>query len=175
MWRDTADLPEELIFHVNYLGGDMPIFAINFSRPGSQVVGQYYNFLRLGREGYRRIQQDAQDVALHLADEIEDMGPFRMITRGTDLPLLSWSLQDGANFTLFELSDALRQLRLAGARVHAAREPRRHDDLPDRGAPRPSPGPRGPVPRQLPQVLDRFADEPDRRPDTTAPAGFSHA
>ncbi len=110
IWRDAADLPEELVFHVNYLGGDMPVFAINFSRPGSQVIAQYYNFVRLGREGYRRIQQNAQDVAvaLHLADEIEAMGPFRILTRGTDLPVLSWTMADGANFSVFELSEALR-------------------------------------------------------------------
>ncbi len=108
LWRDAGDLPEELVFHVNYLGGDMPVFAINFSRPGSQVIAQYYNFVRLGREGYRRIQQNAQDVALHLADEIEAMGPFRILTRGTDLPVLSWTMADGANFSVFELSEALR-------------------------------------------------------------------
>src|SRR5207342_2473535 len=79
IWRDAADLPEDLVFHVNYLGGDMPVFQINFSRPGTQVIAQYYNFVRLGRAGYGRIQQSAQDVALHLAGEIEKMGPFRML------------------------------------------------------------------------------------------------
>ena len=56
-------LPEDLVFHVNYLGGDMPTFALNFSRPGAQVVLQYFQFLRLGREGYRLVQQTCQDVA----------------------------------------------------------------------------------------------------------------
>jgi len=46
--RDSDDLPEELIFNVNYLGGNMPTFALNFSRPGGQIVAQYYNLLRLG-------------------------------------------------------------------------------------------------------------------------------
>lgn len=49
IWRESSDLPEELIFNVNYLGGNMPTFALNFSRPGGQIVAQYYNFLRLGR------------------------------------------------------------------------------------------------------------------------------
>ena len=53
LWRDADALPEDLVFHVNYLGGDMPTFALNFSRPGAQVVAQYYNFLRLGFDGYR--------------------------------------------------------------------------------------------------------------------------
>ena len=57
VWRDRVELPEDLVFHVNYLGGDMPDFQINFSRPAGQVIAQYYNFLRLGREGYRRIHQ----------------------------------------------------------------------------------------------------------------------
>ena len=150
VWRDTAELPEELIFRVNYLGGEMPTFGINFSRPGSQVVCQYYNFLRLGREGYRRVQQDAQDVALHLADRIEDMGPFRMITRGTDLPLLSWSLKDGRQLHPVRALGRPAALRLAGARVHAARPPRRHGDLPHRGAARPEHGPLGPAAQRLP-------------------------
>ncbi len=54
LWRDKEALPEELVFRVNYLGGDMPTFALNFSRPGAQVVAQYYTFLRLGREATAR-------------------------------------------------------------------------------------------------------------------------
>ena len=53
MWREPEDLPQDLVFNVNYLGGNMPTFALNFSRPGSQVIGQYYNFLRLGFLGYK--------------------------------------------------------------------------------------------------------------------------
>ena len=67
LWRDAEHLPEDLVFHVNYLGGDMPTFALNFSRPGAQVVLQYFQFLRLGREGYRLVQQTCQDVAVHIA------------------------------------------------------------------------------------------------------------
>ena len=63
VWRDKAELPEELIFNVDYLGGHMPTFALNFSRPGGQIIAQYYNFLRLGREGYTRIQQACADTA----------------------------------------------------------------------------------------------------------------
>src|ERR1700739_132796 len=67
IWRDIAALPEDLVFRVNYLGGEMPTFALNFSRPGSQVAAQYFNFIRLGRQGYRRVQQASRDVALHLS------------------------------------------------------------------------------------------------------------
>ena len=55
---------------MNYLGGDMPTFALNFSRPGAQVVLQYFQFLRLGREGYRLVQQTCQDVAVHVARDV---------------------------------------------------------------------------------------------------------
>ncbi len=82
IWRDHKELPEELIFHCNYLGGDLPNFALNFSRPGNQVVAQYYNFLRLGREGYRQIQQACRDTAMYLSSEIAEMGPFELITHG---------------------------------------------------------------------------------------------
>lgn len=54
VWRNVEALHEDLIFNVNYLGGNMPTFALNFSRPGGQIVAQYYNFLRLGREGYKK-------------------------------------------------------------------------------------------------------------------------
>ena len=63
VWRDAQALPEELIFWVNYLGDDMPTFALNFSRPGSQIVTQYYNFLRLGFDGYAKVQGYSRDVA----------------------------------------------------------------------------------------------------------------
>ena len=70
VWRDASELPEDLIFEVNYLGGNMPTFALNFSRPGGQVIAQYYNFVRLGREGYQRVHQACYDTAMYLAAEI---------------------------------------------------------------------------------------------------------
>ena len=109
VWRDKEQLPEELIFHCAYLGGDLPNFALNFSRPGNQVIGQYYNFVRLGREGYRMIQQACQDVAVYLSSEIEKMGPFQLLSRGTDIPVFAWRLKDGEHkFTLYDLAEHLR-------------------------------------------------------------------
>ena len=75
IWRETGDLPEELIFRVKYLGGNMPTFALNFSRPGGQVVAQYYNFVRLGREGYTKITQGCADVGAWFADEVASRHP----------------------------------------------------------------------------------------------------
>ncbi len=111
VWRDKGDLPEELIFRVNYLGGNMPTFALNFSRPGGQIVAQYYNFLRLGKDGYRKIHQACYDTAAYLADEIRKMGLFKVIYDGRGgIPALCWSLKDGVNpgFTLYDLADRLR-------------------------------------------------------------------
>ena len=68
IWRNEEALPRDLVFDVNYLGGHMPTFALNFSRPGSEVIAQYFMFTTLGREGYRRVMRGAQNVARHLAD-----------------------------------------------------------------------------------------------------------
>lgn len=113
IWRDAADLPEDLIFNVNYLGGNMPTFALNFSRPGGQIAVQYYNFLRLGREGYRKIHLQCHAISMYLAGEIERLGPFEIICSGDPregIPAVSWKLKEGADpgFTLFDLADRLR-------------------------------------------------------------------
>jgi len=111
VWRDAAALPEDLIFKVNYLGGEMPTFALNFSRPGAQVAAQYYNFLRLGFEGYREVQRSCQQVARYLAAHIAAMGPFELLSDGTDLPVLAFRLKDpqASGYTVFDVSERLRQ------------------------------------------------------------------
>jgi glutamate decarboxylase len=111
VWRDAQALPEDLVFKVNYLGGEMPTFALNFSRPGGQVAAQYYNFLRLGFDGYRSVQQTCQDVAMYLSGEIAGIGPFELLTDGSDLPVFAFKLRDpaAAQYTVFDLSERLRQ------------------------------------------------------------------
>jgi glutamate decarboxylase len=110
VWRDASLLPEDLIFKVTYLGGQMPTFALNFSRPGAQVLLQYYNFLRLGFEGYRRVQAASRDVALYLSDAVAKFEPFELWTDGSDIPVMAWQLKDGYtdNWTLYDLTDSLR-------------------------------------------------------------------
>ncbi|HSZ45337.1 MAG TPA: glutamate decarboxylase [Streptosporangiaceae bacterium] len=113
LWRDRAELPEELIFHVNYLGGDMPVFQINFSRPAGQIIAQYYNFLRLGREGYRSIHQASYDTGQYLAAEIVKRGPFELLCDSdpaTGIPTVTWRIREGEDpgYTLFDLADRLR-------------------------------------------------------------------
>ncbi|HEX7306870.1 MAG TPA: glutamate decarboxylase, partial [Lentzea sp.] len=127
LWRDAAALPEDLVFHVNYLGGDMPTFALNFSRPGAQVAAQYYSFLRLGVEGYTRVQQYSRDVATSLADRIAALGPFRLLTRGDQLPVFAFTLADGeTGFSVFDVSAALRE---SGWLVPAYTVPAHREDL----------------------------------------------
>ena len=109
MWRTADALPEDLIFRVNYLGGEMPTFALNFSRPGAQVAAQYYNFIRLGHEGYQRVQQTCQDIALYLSGEIAKMGQFELLTEGKDLPVFAFKLRDEVtSYSVFDLSERLR-------------------------------------------------------------------
>ncbi len=108
IWRGADDLPEDLIFHVNYLGGDMPTFTLNFSRPGNQVVGQYYNFLRLGRSGYTRVMQSLQSVAMRLSAGIAEIGPFTIISDGSAIPVLSFTVADDLPYTAYDVSHHLR-------------------------------------------------------------------
>ena len=130
IWRDRQELPEELIFHCNYLGSDLPNFALNFSRPGNQVVAQYYNFLLLGKEGYRQIHQACRDTALYLSGEIAKMGPFELITDGSTIPVFAWKLKetisDQTNYILFDLADKLRE---RGWLVPAYTMPKNRQDL----------------------------------------------
>ncbi|HKU12032.1 MAG TPA: glutamate decarboxylase [Sinomonas sp.] len=118
VWRDQGSLPEDLVFHVSYLGGDMPTFALNFSRPGAQVLLQYYLFLRLGVEGYRAVHSACRDVAGYLAHEIGAMDAFELWNDGSDIPVFAWRLKPGHTdkWTLHHLSE---RLRMAGWLVPA--------------------------------------------------------
>ncbi|MFI9630018.1 glutamate decarboxylase [Streptomyces sp. NPDC052042] len=127
LWRSPAELPEELVFRVNYLGGDMPTFALNFSRPGSQVVAQYYTFLRLGQDGYRAVQQSSRDIACALARKIEELGDFRLLTRGDQLPV--FALTTAPDVAAYDVFDVSRRLREQGWLVPAYTFPANRQDL----------------------------------------------
>ncbi len=110
IWRNKEALPKDLIFDVNYLGGHMPTFALNFSRPGSEVVAQYFMFVSLGHEGYRRVIQSCQDVAMHISKGISEIGPYELLTTGDELPVFAFTLKpEVKNYTVFDVSDRLRQ------------------------------------------------------------------
>ncbi|MEI6340128.1 MAG: glutamate decarboxylase [Verrucomicrobiota bacterium] len=131
IWRQREDLPKELIFDVNYLGGNMPSLALNFSRPGGQVVAQYYNFVRLGREGYRKIHSSCYRTAGYLAAEIAPLGPFDIIFNGDPsegIPAICWAIPQGVElgYTLYDLAD---RLRTHGWQVPAYSMPANREDL----------------------------------------------
>ena len=113
VWSDAAELPEELIFHVNYLGGDMPDFQINFSRPAGQIIAQYYDFIRLGYQGYSGIHNACYETGQYLAEEIPKLGPFELLSRSNPaegIPAVTWRIAEGEDpgYTLFDLADRLR-------------------------------------------------------------------
>lgn len=110
VWRAADLLPDSLVFKVSYLGGEMPTFALNFSRPGAQILLQYWAFLRYGYEGYKAVQGEAMKVAQYLAGEISKIGPFALWSDATDIPVFAWMLKPDPkrNWTLYDLSDRLR-------------------------------------------------------------------
>ena len=123
VWREAEDLPQELIFRVKYLGGNMPTFALNFSRPGGPIIAQYYNFVRLGREGYTKIMQGCADVGTWFADEIKKLGIFELVYNGRGgIPGCTWTLKKGhgSHFFFIRSGGSIARERLAGARVSHA-------------------------------------------------------
>ena len=131
IWRTEADLPKDLTFAVNYLGGSIPTIAINFSRPAGQIIAQYYDFVRLGMEGYRAIHMAAYQVAGYLAKEIAKMGDFEFIASGNpekDIPAVCFHFKhpEKADFNLYELSD---RLRMRGWQVPAFSLPANVQDI----------------------------------------------
>jgi glutamate decarboxylase len=127
VWRDRDALPDDLVFDVNYLGGHMPTFALNFSRPGSQVIAQYYMLVSLGFEGYHRAMRNAQSVAKHISSGIAKLGPYDLISDGSELPVFAFTLKPQVeNYTVFDVSDRLRQ---RGWLVPAYTFPANREDL----------------------------------------------
>jgi glutamate decarboxylase len=127
IWRDHDALPQDLVFDVNYLGGHMPTFALNFSRPGSEVIAQYFMFVALGKTGYADVQKGASACAQHISKQIADIGPYRLITDGSDLPVFAFALKpEVTNYTVFDVSARLRE---EGWLVPAYTFPENREDL----------------------------------------------
>ena len=109
VWRDKDALPEDLVFRVNYLGGTMRTFALNFTRSSAPVVAQYFTMVRLGREGFTRVHQACRDTARWLSSTIADMGPFQLLSDGSTIPVFAFRLADHtSSYTVFDVSEALR-------------------------------------------------------------------
>jgi glutamate decarboxylase len=173
VWRELADLDPDLIFSVDYLGGAMPTLAINFSRPASQIVAQYYNLIRLGRSGYRAVHEACQEVAGDLASQIAALGPFRVLSTGRDLPVVAWTLAEPAHWSLYDLSDRLRD---RGWQVPSYRMPaNRQEMVIQRAVIRNgfTHDLAGMLVRDIRRHLDWFAAQPGFKPSLDG-AGFHH-
>lgn len=112
VWRDPKYLPKELIFNINYLGADQASFTLNFSRGASQVIGQYYQLIRLGKRGYRSIMLNLTRTADYLAASLEKLGFIIMSKgRGEGLPLVAFRLDPskGHQFDEFAIAHQLRE------------------------------------------------------------------
>ncbi|MQL93919.1 hypothetical protein Taro_026570, partial [Colocasia esculenta] len=109
VWRSKEDLPEELIFHINYLGSDQPTFTLNFSRGSSQIIAQYYQFIRLGFEGYKNIIENCMENARALSEGLGKTGRFKIISKDNGVPLVAFALNDTSRYTVFDISESLRR------------------------------------------------------------------
>ena len=109
LFKDESVVAEDLIFDVNYLGGNMPTYTLNFSRGSSMVVAQYYNFIRLGRSGYTKIVQNMMGISDYISDELVGQGDFILLGARRMEPVVSVKLKDHCNFNVFDVSRKLRE------------------------------------------------------------------
>jgi glutamate decarboxylase len=130
IWRDKSMLPDEMSFSVNYLGAEVTQVGLNFSRPAAQVLGQYYNFIRLGREGYHDVQRNSMEIARYCHQRIGDMECFENYSAEVVNPLFVWSLAEEyekrAKWTLYDLQALLQQ---SGWMVPAYSMPKNIEDM----------------------------------------------
>ncbi|KAG8388508.1 hypothetical protein BUALT_Bualt02G0132900 [Buddleja alternifolia] len=109
VWRSKDDLPENLVFHINYLGSDQPTFTLNFSKGSSQIIAQYYQFIRLGFEGYKNIMENCMENARLLREGLSKTGRFEVLSKDVGVPLVAFSLKDSTRYTVFQISESLRR------------------------------------------------------------------
>jgi glutamate decarboxylase len=108
IFKDKSDLPDDLIFDINYLGGLMPNYSLNFSKGSNTIIAQYYNLIRLGKKGYADIMKNMFENTLYLVDELKKSGKFELINKNIIIPLVAVTLKD-ADYSVFQVSDKLRE------------------------------------------------------------------
>ena len=108
VFKDRTDIPQDLIFNINYLGGNMSNYSLNFSKASNTIIAQYYNLIRLGFNGYKDIMDNMIENTRYMAGKLEETGKFEVINQGLIFPLVTVKLKD-VNFTVFQLSDKLRE------------------------------------------------------------------
>jgi glutamate decarboxylase len=105
IFRERADLAEDLVFYQNYLGKTDATFTLNFSTGSAMVLAQYYNLIRYGREGYRYVMEMLQRNARVLAAELDAIGVFDLIGAGEEqLPLVAFKLAEEQNYDEFDIA-----------------------------------------------------------------------
>jgi glutamate decarboxylase len=109
LFRSRADLPKELVFHINYLGGNMPNYSLNFSRPSTSVILQYYAFLRLGEEGYGAVVAAMLENARALAAHMKKIDCLEVITDASLFPIVVARSKDPEDVDLERVSRVLRE------------------------------------------------------------------
>ena len=109
IFRDTSDLPEELMFYVNYLGDEMASYTLNFSRGSGMLLAQYYNLLRLGWQGYERAAHAVLETAQYLTQRLLDLGHFDILNAAEALPVITLQLKEPVDFSVYDLSAKLRE------------------------------------------------------------------
>ncbi len=130
VWRDKSYLPADMSFSVNYLGATITQVGLNFSRPAAQILGQYYNFVHLGFEGYRNVQQASMAIAQYCHKRVGEMECFTNFSESVDNPLFIWSMDEEYNktakWTLYDLQSRLQQ---NGWMIPAYTMPKDIDDM----------------------------------------------
>ena len=109
LFKEKSDIPSNLVFDINYLGGSMSNYSLNFSKSSSQVILQYYNFLRLGKKGYSNIMNNIMKNAHYLEEKLLETGKFKLLTDTKYLPVVAVRLKDSSKYTVFDISDSLRE------------------------------------------------------------------
>ncbi len=113
IWKDKKYLPGDMAFTVNYLGAEVTQVGLNYSRPAAQILGQYYQFIRLGFEGYKNVQLNSLTVARYLHEKVGEMAEFEPYAAEVPNPIFVWRMkadvQKNAKWTLYDLQDKLSQ------------------------------------------------------------------
>jgi glutamate decarboxylase len=110
VFRERKVFNEDLVFYVNYLGGEMPTATLNFSRNAFQIAVQYYQFLRLGFDGYKRIMQHTLDNAIALRKTLVESGYFNIMNEQQRIPVVAVTLDKSVTkFNEFDVSNKVRE------------------------------------------------------------------
>ncbi len=109
LFRDRKDLPEDLMFYVNYLGDEMPTYTLNFSRSSSNIAAQYYNILRMGKAGYKKIAENVMDNAKYLAEKLKNVKDIELVSAAEHIPVITFRKVSEDEYSLFDLSSEMKK------------------------------------------------------------------